>query len=89
MRQYHRRKALRYAETDKKQKQRYTRDDICVHHRNGIGEVHHLPGALPEVEDADGCKAAQEGTGSGGNQRDDKGVSYRTHQRVVHAAREE
>ena len=89
VRQYHRDKSLRHAEADEQQEQGYAGNDVGIHHRDGIGEVHHLPGARAQVEDADGCYAPQGCGGGGGNPRDGKRVEDGAHQRVVHASGEE
>ena len=89
VRQYHRRESLRDAEADEQQEQRHTRDDVRVHHRNGVGEVHHLTRACAQVEDADGRDAAQRRTGGGCQHGNGECVPDGVHQRVVHAAREE
>ena len=60
VRQYHRCESLRYAEADEQQEQRHTRNDVGVHHRNGVGKAHHLTCACAQVEDADSRDAPQQ-----------------------------
>lgn len=87
--QYHCGESLRYAEADEQQEQRHTGDNVCIHHRDGIGEVHYLPCARAQIEDADGCNAAQRRTGGGGKQGNGECVPDGIHQRVVHPARKQ
>ena len=87
--QYHCGESLRYAEADEQQEQRHTGDNVCIHHRDGIGEVHYLPCARAQIEDADGCNAAQRRTGGGGKQGNGECVPDGIYQRVVHPARKQ
>ena len=89
VRQYHGCESLRDTATDEQQEQRHARNDVRIHHRNGIGEVHHPARACAQVEDTDGRDAAQRRTGGGCQHGNGKGVPDGARQRVVHAAREE
>ena len=89
VRQYHGCESLRDTATDEQQEQRHARNDVRIHHRNGIGEVHYPARACAQVEDADGRDAAQRRTGGGCQHGNGKGVPDGARQRVVHAAREE
>ena len=89
VRQHHRGESLRDAAADEEQEERHAGDDVGVHHRDGVGQVHRLPRARAQVEDADGGDAAQQCAGGGGNQGDGERVPDGAHQRVVHTAREE